>query len=766
MEINEICHDKKNLATPRIMSIIFTFVALIEIGGCGGSSNDGTPPPLKVIGPPDASILARVESDNTTTPNNAKVTTIISPFATAKIGDKLINSSNANPAASLLIGVDASGDTKLLRYEESEGPLSADSTLYALVRLGLNIADLPQDMEANAPQKFIRSSSMYAAGLESVRAALSDASPAPLLSQQVIDNVSYIVQDAIRMASQPIALATLGTYTLASSVNVPVPSLPYYFWNISTSTDKVWLVEEPGLVLKNRSFLAWHVETDIGTIKASEAIALPIKQTKAQLWAYYADSESSTPIQEPNEKFLIKLDQNDASRLINVQLIITKSIYSILEVSLGAAKISPSKIQKCALNVAKVVVTDSKFAALLNNLSPTEIVNYTWDKKFDIFSAVLSSCTKDGDADDQTVQNLIAKFVGDDWLSHLNIIYRSMKAARTTAAAYGTFSQFLAHAKDTVSAEICRYNGAISRCIERIEIDAINMMVNSQSDLVIRLYDSSNQLLPIPSSLLISIDKSEIAKPTATGYGVKGISVGNARLTISDKMSGKTAAVDITVSPEIETHWAGTYKPSYCTPITSDNGAFQWYFENPCNSMGPVFGGQGGFYFNDKSSKVIMESTPSGYPVRQIMDLGWKSTDDTFAFSISTGYRIRGAFSIADSSYGHEIVTNGTRVTTFKVISRTPTLISGTFELTTISAYPSITSQYTVENWRTVNTVARGDWSAKRVDQPLPKTDMKGYDFCFYGGQAINQMTIDSLSNPYLLPGWAGTFDQNACTFN
>lgn len=713
-----------------------------------------------------ATIIASVDTDRIATPSGETVTSVLSPYATAKIGERLITAVGPASAAPLLMGVDANGETKLLRYESSEGVLSADSTLYALVRLGLNTADLPADMDQSAPLAYVRQSTRYAPGLSSLRSALASAMPTPLQTQAVIDSIAEIVADSLNLA----AAASAGPQKSQVKAvlvlpGVAVDALPYYFWDES-NINKTWLVDEAGLFFKNRTFLAWNLGTVVGATTIGEVVALPLKQTTRQLFANYADSESSTPVLESKEKFSVTVGQTAKTHLINAELIVSKSTYAILEVALGGAKVSPTRIQKCTIKVSQAILTNETFASELVNFSAKGIVNFLWDKKIDLFKSVLDNCSKDGEDLDKAIENGITTLSSDKFFERLNIIYKSLKAARTAAAAYGTISQFMQYGNYSAAAELCRYDGKISPCVVRLAMDPIELGFDETADLTIRAYGENDTPIRTPSSLVVTSDDITIAQPSLLGYRIKGVAQGAARISIVDTVTGKHTVADVVVKANSGSHWAGSFRALYCTPISSDNGANQWYFEDPCQALGSVFGSTGYFYFDDISPKVILGSTPSNSPVRTIMNLGWKSTNDTFGFSIPLAYRIRGAFSTVDGLYGHEIVTSGTRVTTFSVLRREPNAISGTFEVNTVSAYPAITSLYIVENWRVVPTIARGTWSASRIDRPLPQTDMKGYDFCFsYNNMAIKQMTVDSLSNPYMLPGWAGTMVVDGCKY-
>lgn len=230
----------------------------------------------------------------------------------------------------------------------------------------------------------------------------------------------------------------------------------------------------------------------------------------------------------------------------------------------------------------------------------------------------------------------------------------------------------------------------------------------------------------------------------------------------------KYPPVEIILIPS-KTHWQGKYRIATCTPLPDATTIL----ENPCYIDGPVAMAAGSnFYFDDISSNVIFGSdwmlrnviascniitnTLSCTPfssdvvetVRRVLPLNWKSTDNEFRYSIDFALFRHPAF----------INTSGTRETIFTVTSRTATMLSGTFTISTVSSY--ITSS---QELKVVNTTAQGPWVATLINDSLPATKMNGYDFCEWNNSASKQMEEDP-SSIYVRPA-GGESILNGCVF-
>lgn len=213
-------------------------------------------------------------------------------------------------------------------------------------------------------------------------------------------------------------------------------------------------------------------------------------------------------------------------------------------------------------------------------------------------------------------------------------------------------------------------------------------------------------------------------------------------------------------------HWAGSFQTTKCTPLPA-NSASSWVWENPCVALGPIAGStKGFFYLDDSSNNVVLGSAIFANldEVRRVFPLAWRSTDTIFRLSVPISYQEKGARSL-NGPVENTLLGNGMRVTTFTVIARTPTTLSGNFEVATVSGYRTVTSLSFIDYWTVTPTSASGTWSASLINAPVPQTFMNGFDFCFNDNQAVKQMPANSLSNPIISPVWAGGFVQNGCRF-
>lgn len=244
---------------------------------------------------------------------------------------------------------------------------------------------------------------------------------------------------------------------------------------------------------------------------------------------------------------------------------------------------------------------------------------------------------------------------------------------------------------------------------------------------------SWNVLDPKVASLSPSLlypTRSVMAKAESSG---STFVVAKNSVTKDDLLSSiEVPAVDTNV------HWTGRYNLT-TAEVSGPIYPYRYFFENPTYSVGPVSGGyQGFFHFSSGSAPIILgASLGRGENVRNVYSQAWVDKADEFTISIPIGYE----------SF------RGTRTTTFFVTSRSPTSMSGTVRVETMSGV----SLSNGEN-NFFPATARGTWTASLVRSPLPMLDMRGYDFCFSDNSAAKQMDIG------ILPSWVGQI-ANACKF-
>lgn len=225
-----------------------------------------------------------------------------------------------------------------------------------------------------------------------------------------------------------------------------------------------------------------------------------------------------------------------------------------------------------------------------------------------------------------------------------------------------------------------------------------------------------------------------------------------------------TAKLTVTIASG-DKHWAGSYsiQAGNCTSLPVNAG--QWFWQSPCNAYLPVPGYGGAFYFDDSSPELILEA--KGYntdnDIRSIVNVGWTSSANSFAFSIPTAYVLETL--LAPNYTPRTIAETGTLSYVFTVTSRTTSLIAGTFTATARSGYFESANSYLT--WTALPTRANGTWQARLVNAPKPNTRMNGYDFCArYQSSGNRQMPVPGAgTNPDTLPGWVGSWKAGGCQF-
>lgn len=231
--------------------------------------------------------------------------------------------------------------------------------------------------------------------------------------------------------------------------------------------------------------------------------------------------------------------------------------------------------------------------------------------------------------------------------------------------------------------------------------------------------------------------------------------------TNADCGAGGTCQAD--GSCQRASHWAGRYRASNWTRSPVDNVG-GWLWEMPGRVQGPHYVADiGYFYFSDDASEVVLGTNSDGGTadfdvLRRALPLGWKSTDETFAYTIPTAFA---------QSTGSEVITaTGSRTATFKVLARSLTSLSGTFEVTTRSGYIAALGLAS-SSWRTVPTTTQGTWSATRIDGPGPQTRMNGFDTCVLGNgwYQTDMALVTHGCNPAFMPGYCSNMPGGTCVF-
>lgn len=219
------------------------------------------------------------------------------------------------------------------------------------------------------------------------------------------------------------------------------------------------------------------------------------------------------------------------------------------------------------------------------------------------------------------------------------------------------------------------------------------------------------------------------------------------------------------------THWQGDYTISRSDHPPAPGG--DWYWPYPPQALlqfGFGFAGvsHGRFHFDDESSEVIFDGLNyQGVPViRSMASLSWRSTAQELRHAIPTRMHLVRNYRLPEGGYGIDSIdTSGSISYKFLVLTRGQTFINGTFIATMQSVY--FDNGDTTDKWHIAEARASGNWSAALVNSPKPKTQMNGYDYCWFDNTGYMKLGIpNDKTNPDVLPGadqWSPA--PNGCRF-
>jgi hypothetical protein len=441
----------------RVLAAIVVATVVSGCGGGGGGSASTGAGPAAVT----TSLKASIDQDPVSTPNAGIVSSVVTPFGSTTAGGTITVAKLSADAPTMLIGLDSAGNERLLRFEGGDGALSADSTAYALVRLGLTLADRPADAQPARTYSMIRKSTAYPAVIAAVRESLTQATPGgTTASQAVVDAVAVAVQDVLQIDAQLAAGAPSHAVLMAAAT-----SLPYYLWDNGVA-DKAWISGGP-LTLNNRTFLFWRMK--VGAVgSAQETTVKPMETTRAQLAASYVSAESKTPIVPTGDRFTVTLDQSKATELSNAAAIVTQTTSALIEVLQGATDSETQWRLPCAVSVANDIVLHPDFVTVLANFSADALLTFVWENKIDFVRNAISACqqTRPVPEADRTIWERAAHLPA---VKAIAKVYKALTAARTAARAYGATVQFSKYIRYTTSVDICMKDGNVSPCPDPLQ---------------------------------------------------------------------------------------------------------------------------------------------------------------------------------------------------------------------------------------------------------------------------------------------------------
>ena len=319
--------------------------------------------------------------------NSSKITTINSLTSSSAVGQSLEIDVADVATQGLLIAEDGNNNPLLFSIEK-DSAIGIDSTAYALVVTLMKFSSLPDDTDIKKVQTNIRQVNSYSALKALLEQNLTN-NVVSIDSPDVIKLASDVLNEAVFLSNSLLTVtATKETsketvkmsMLSAKSNNNTATLLPYYFFD-KAATEKAWLsdADSSGLTLNNRTFLKWKIEVlNDNNQVVGKYYTDPMKPNSAQLLAYYGNSESKVkvPLALVENKFTISILQDAESQRFNAIRLVNKSIFAIVDMSLGIAGVKPSQVESCTLKVSDALVNSNEFTTAIFSTNASDWLAY------------------------------------------------------------------------------------------------------------------------------------------------------------------------------------------------------------------------------------------------------------------------------------------------------------------------------------------------------------------------------------------------------
>lgn len=519
--------------------IAFFFV--IAISACGGADENNEKPPTSNI-VMTKTIQPRIATDVMIL-DTQKITKISSLASSNAVGQPLtINVADANQQG-MLIASDEN-DNPLLFSIENNLAVGVDSTAYALVVMVMKMTDLPADLNLNTVQGNIRQVGSYFHLKMLIGESLNN-KKVPLDSPEVMKMALTVLDDAIRL-NAPTAAAARSMAVKAVNTNDSI--YPYYFFNENAS-NKMWLAgaDSSGIDLKNRTFLRWQVvlRNKEGQQLHKDYI-MPMQTTTEQLYAYYGGSESSGKIPTAliNKNFKIEVSQTPQTETANALALVNKSVFAIVDLSLGAAGVKSSQVVDCSMGIANALTNSPQFGDAVTSTNVQNWIDY-FESVGGRVPELLITCNEQLDKGFGLV-NASSAFK--------EIFYRFNKAltvARDTAGAINGFVQFNTHHNKMYTVDLCFKNGQVSKiCDEGVHSLEFSLpsslTVGQKGTLSALAKDVSGNIITGLSTLIFISNTPDVISVSGAAFTV--LANGIAEVVVKDTLSGVTTSSRVFVS--------------------------------------------------------------------------------------------------------------------------------------------------------------------------------------------------------------------------
>jgi len=520
-----------------IVKLVAPLLAVF-ISSCGGGGKSSTEQAPETQAFTTSVDQYTIDSSLASSSIAQRISTISSPLDEAGVNNSLkANSKTSN----LIIAADATDTPILLALSGRDTKISVSSTARALAYVLAATIDRPNDVDLSILRSEIELSQFI--DLEAAIQQSIDAGQIPIDSEKVLSETSNLIYSALARIDGKLSAPANAQRLSAQAINVS--SVDYDIFNESQATSRIWLSEGPanGVSIKNRTFLTWKAATSSSNSFDTPTYTKipPLSVTLKQLLFYYAGSESITDVTSGNH-FYLKVYQDKETERENITRMVSSLIFAIVDVSTAGVNLKPSQAEKCALTIAKDLFASATFVDLVANPSSENFAAYAKDLGGRVYERINLCSTTDPESP-STGQSNIEKLVNSKFMTRFNRALQILTVTRTATRSFGSFWQYINHARDSYELELCEYSSVIRPCVRRIAINSA-AVTTSPGETVNFNYstfgDGNSQIVPTPN-LYITSDNTSIF--TVVGYtngvaSIKGVAPGEATLSLIDPVTG------------------------------------------------------------------------------------------------------------------------------------------------------------------------------------------------------------------------------------
>lgn len=451
---------------------IFVFIIGLSLLACGkedSNSSSELMPTTPVNTTLTSKIIQPKISSDITLVNRSKINTINSLTSSSAVGQSLEVDVADVATQGLLIAEDGNNNPLLFSIEK-DSAIGIDSTAYALVVTLMKFASLPDDTDIKKVQTNIRQVNSYSALKALLEQNLTN-NVVSIDSPDVIKLASDVLNEAVFLsnslltvtATQETSKETVKMSMLsAKSNNNTNTLLPYYFFD-KAATEKTWLsdADSSGLTLNNRTFLKWKIEVlNDNNQVVGKYYTDPMKPNSAQLLAYYGNSESKVkvPLALVENKFTISILQDAESQRFNAIRLVNKSIFAIVDMSLGIAGVKPSQVESCTLKVSDALVNSNEFTTAIFSTNASDWLAYLGSVAEKAPSLITKECNF------HTSKGLGLENATSAVKRYFGRLSQALYVSRDVYGALAGFSQMNTYMNKKFSADFCFDGGEVTAC--------------------------------------------------------------------------------------------------------------------------------------------------------------------------------------------------------------------------------------------------------------------------------------------------------------